>query len=77
MVRKQRKEANKKLLDATEKFDNIFEEISEISYDFIRDLNQGDLKAFDEIYNKYNEKITKCEIEIPKLTEQIREFGIF
>ena len=77
MVREQRKEAHKNLLDATEKFDNIFQELSEISYNFIKDLNQGDLKAFNELYNKFNEKIIKCEGEIPKLTEQIREFGIF
>jgi hypothetical protein len=77
MVRKQGREVDKKLLDVTKKFDDIFEEISEISYDFIRDVNQGDSEAFTNLYNNYNEKITKCDGEIPKLTKQIREFRIF
>jgi uncharacterized membrane protein YgaE (UPF0421/DUF939 family) len=77
MVRKQRKEVDKKLLEITEKFDAIFKEISEMSYDFIKDLNQEDDKAFTKLYNKYNEKITNYDEEIPILTRKIREFGIF
>ena len=76
-VRKQRRKVDKKLLDVTKKFDAIFEEISEISYNFIRDLNQGDIKEFTGIFDKYNAKITNFEGEIPILTSQIREFGIF
>jgi pyruvate,water dikinase len=76
-VRKQRRKVNKKLLDVTKKFDAIFEEISEISYNFIRDLNQGDIKEFTGIFDQYNAKITNFEEEIPILTSQIREFGIF
>ena len=77
MVRKQRKEVDNKLLAITENFDNIFKEISDISYNFIRDLNQENAEVFMELYNKYNEKITNFREEIPKLTGQIREFGIF
>jgi hypothetical protein len=76
-VRKQRRKVDKKLLDITKKFDAIFEEISEISYNFIRDLNQGDIKEFTGIYDQYNAKITNFEEEIPIITSQIREFGIF
>ena len=76
-VRKQRRKVDKKLLDVTKKFDAIFEEISEISYNFIRDLNQGDIKEFTGIYDQYNAKITNFEEEIPIITSQIREFGIF
>ncbi len=76
-VRKQRRKVDKKLLDVTKKFDAIFEEISEISYNFIRDLNQGDIKEFTGIFDQYNAKITNFEEEIPILTSQIREFGIF
>jgi hypothetical protein len=77
MVRKQRKDVNEKLLAVTENFDEIFKEISDISYNFIRDLNQGDIGEFVTLYNRYNEKVMKCEGEIPNLTSQIREFGIF
>ncbi len=66
-----------KLLGVTKKFDEIFEEISSVSYNFIRDLNQGDNKAFAELFDKYNAKITDFERKIPILTGQIREFGIF
>ena len=76
-VRKQRKKAAKKLLDITQKFDDIFEEISSVSYNFIRDLNQGDVKEFTKLFEKYNAKIANFEKEIPILTSQIREFGIF
>ena len=63
--------------EITEKFDAIFKEISEMSYNFIKDLNQEDDKAFTKLYNKYNEKVTYYDGEIPKLTRKIREFGIF
>jgi phosphoenolpyruvate synthase/pyruvate phosphate dikinase len=77
MVRKQRKKEDNKLLEVTEKFDAIFAEISDISYSFIRDLNQGEISNFEEIFKIYNEKVSRSEEEIPNLTKQIREFGIF
>ena len=72
-----RKKEDTKLLEVTEKFNAIFVEISDISYNFIRDLNQGDVSNFEKIFKNYNEKVSRSEEEIPKLTKQIREFGIF
>lgn len=77
MVRKRLKEVEKNLLDVTERFDEIFKEISDISFKFIRDIDQGDTLPFTKLYNKYNERINNCDEEIPRLTIQIREFGIF
>jgi hypothetical protein len=77
MVRKQGKEVNKKLLDITEKFEEIFTKISAISYDFIKEINQEENSMFSMLFNKYSEAIMNCEGEIPILVNKIREFGIF
>jgi pyruvate,water dikinase len=77
MLRKQRKEIDNKLQKITENFNDMFNEISEISYSFIRELSLGDAGGYSELYDKYNEKITNIEQEIPNLTNKIREFGIF
>ncbi len=77
MLRKQRKEIDTKLKEITEKFDNTFEVVSKISYDFIKELNRGEIKTFNELYNKFNKQIEELEELFPKLTKKIREFGIF
>ncbi|GAF89255.1 unnamed protein product, partial [marine sediment metagenome] len=77
MVRKQRKKVEPKLLKITDKFNDIFSEISNISYNFVKDLNQTENLAFRKIYDKYHNQLTTFEEEIPKLTKKIREFGIF
>ena len=77
MLRKQRKKVEPKLKEITGKFNDIFSEISELSYTFVKDLNQAESLAFREIYDRYNNRLTSFEGEIPKLTKKIREFGIF
>lgn len=77
MLRKQRKAIDTELKEITEKFDNIFEEVSKISYDFIKKLNRGEKKTFNQLYNKFNKQIEELEELFPKLTKKIREFGIF
>ncbi len=77
MLRKQRKAIDKELKEITEKFDNTFKEVSEISYDFIKELNLGEIKTFNQLYNKFNKQIEELEELFPKLTKKIREFGIF
>jgi len=77
MLRKQRKAIDTKLKEITDKFDNTFEEVSNISYDFIKELNRGEIKAFNQLYTKFNKQIEELEELFPKLTKKIREFGIF
>ena len=77
MLRKQRKAIDTKLKEITEKFDNTFEEVSKTSYDFIKELNRGEIKTYNQLYNKFNTKIEELEELFPKLTKKIREFGIF
>ncbi|MFX1447608.1 MAG: putative PEP-binding protein, partial [Promethearchaeota archaeon] len=77
MVRKQAKEADKKLLEVTKKFEEIFIKISDFSYSFVKDINQEETLKFTTLFDKYSEDITNCEAEIPNLMNNIREFGIF
>jgi hypothetical protein len=77
MVRKQRKKVKPKLIEITDKFNNVFSEISEISYNFVKDVNQAGSLKFGEIYDRYYNQLNTFEGEIPKLTKKIREFGIF
>ena len=77
MKRKQRKKVESKLIEITDKFNNVFTEISEISNSFVEELNQAGSVAFTEIYDRYHNQLKTFEEEIPKLTKKIREFGIF
>ncbi len=77
MVRKQRKKVEPRLIEITDKFNSVFAEISDISYNFVKDLNQAESLAFKEIYDRYYNRLIAFEEEIPKLTKKIREFGIF
>ena len=77
MVRKQRKKVKPRLIEITDKFNNVFSEISEISYNFVKDVNQAGSLEFGEIYDRYYNQLNMFEGEIPKLTKKIREFGIF
>ncbi|MHA1472810.1 MAG: putative PEP-binding protein [Promethearchaeota archaeon] len=77
MVRKQRKKVKPKLTEITDKFNRIFSEISDISYTFVKDLNQAESSALKGIFDSYNARLTTFEEDIPKLTKKIREFGIF
>ncbi|MFX0058806.1 MAG: phosphoenolpyruvate synthase [Candidatus Hodarchaeota archaeon] len=77
MVRKQLKTVDPKLKECTDQFDQIFREIYSISNEFVAEINQVGLKNFNNLYNKYNNRIKEFETIIPNLTLKIREFGIF
>ncbi|MFX0032907.1 MAG: phosphoenolpyruvate synthase [Candidatus Hermodarchaeota archaeon] len=77
MVRKQLKDVNTELQETTSKFDLIFQELSSISYNFIKDINQEQINNFDKIYEQYHIRIKEFEDLIPTLNKKIRLFGIF
>jgi hypothetical protein len=77
MLRKQQKKVEQRLKEITDKFNDVFSELSEISYNFVKDLNQAESSAFRGIYDSYYNRLIAFEEEIPKLTKKIREFGIF
>ncbi len=77
MVRKQRKEVIPRLMETTERFNNIFDEIQKISYDFVNEIDKGKFISFNELFNKYHSQITEYINELPNLQRKIREFGIY
>ncbi|MFX1498863.1 MAG: phosphoenolpyruvate synthase [Promethearchaeota archaeon] len=77
MVRKQLKNVNIELKDITSKFDQIFYEVSEISNNFINNINQEYVDNFDNVYEQYHHRIKELEDLIPELIKKIRIFGIF
>ncbi len=77
MVRKEGKKVNQKLANATEQFDEIFTELQNISYDFIKDINEKSIVNFSDLFNQYNNKINQTGTAISDLKKKIRKFGIF
>jgi len=77
MVRKQGKEVNSKLIDTTEHFNTIFEEIQKISYDFVGEIDQNKVDKFEDFFEKYNSQIRQYKEKIPSLKREIRKFGIY
>ena len=77
MVRKQGKIVNKKLIETTEQFNQIFNNIQKISYDFVKAIDEREIKKFDDFYSDYENQIQEFEEKIPILKKEIREFGIY
>ena len=78
LARKQhKKNVDPKLLEYSEKFDNIFKEIHNISSDLIKDIDKADNQDFKIFYTKYNDKIKELGKEIPLIKKNIRKFGIY
>ena len=77
MVRKMGKQVDSNLLDSTEQFNNTFNKIQMISYDFVKDIDQYDSVKFSDFFNKFENQIKECGEEVPKLKKEIRKFGIY
>jgi len=77
MVRKQGKTVNQSLLVSTNQFDEIFNTVLKISYDFVKEIEQDKIKKFSEFFIQYQNQIKEFAENIPKLKREIREFGIY
>ena len=77
MLRKQRDENFPQLEDVTAQFDAIFEKVNSMSRDFIIELNKEIPTDFNTLFQIHHSKINELEELLPKLTSQIRDFGIF
>ncbi|MHA1931191.1 MAG: hypothetical protein ACW96X_01550, partial [Promethearchaeota archaeon] len=77
MVRKEGKEVNSKLMDSTEKFNVLFDEIQKISYDFVEEINKSKIDKFEDFFEKFNTRIKQNNEKIPTLKREIRKFGIY
>jgi pyruvate,water dikinase len=77
MVRKGGKKVKQNLFALTEQFDNIFNAIQKISYDFVNEIDKGEIKEFKEFFKKFQNQLIEFDEEIPNLRRKIREFGIY
>ncbi|MFW9878422.1 MAG: hypothetical protein ACFFG0_35520, partial [Candidatus Thorarchaeota archaeon] len=77
IVRKQGKNVNPKLEESTDRFNQIFDNIQNLSYKFIEEIDQGKIDKFDKFYEKYNSEIRGFKEKIPIMKREIREFGIY
>ncbi len=77
MARKQGKKVNQKLLTSTKQFNQIFNSVQKISYDFVKEIDQGKIQNFNEFFNQYQYQIKEYDENIPTLKREIREFGIY
>ncbi|MHA1642490.1 MAG: phosphoenolpyruvate synthase [Promethearchaeota archaeon] len=77
LVRKHRRDAEPKLIEITEKFDEIYINLNKSSSKFIEDINKNDFSDFDALFQKYNNQLGEMEKNIPILAREARRFGIF
>lgn len=76
LVRKKRKEAAPELVESANKFDKIFNEIQEISFNFVKKINNNTVE-FTSLYEEYVQKLQDYKDVIPSLKKKVRKFGIF
>ncbi|TFG06618.1 MAG: phosphoenolpyruvate synthase [Promethearchaeota archaeon] len=77
MVRKLRKNVDPKLIEYSEEFDKIFDELDSISYEFVKEIDREEISAFNELFNKYHKRIEEFREIIPKIRKNVREYGIY
>ncbi|MHA2392986.1 MAG: putative PEP-binding protein [Promethearchaeota archaeon] len=77
MIRKQGKSVETNLIDSTEQLNNLFDEIQNISYEFVNEIEIGKISKFDDFFEKYHHQITSFNEKIPSMKREIRKYGIY
>jgi hypothetical protein len=77
LARKKKKNIPEALDINVSKFDEIFENTTRISDEFVQKINSGDFKDYNNLYNEYREQLQSYDKLVPQLMKNIREFGIF
>ncbi|KKN11434.1 hypothetical protein LCGC14_1026550 [marine sediment metagenome] len=77
MVRKQGKKVDNKLLESSKENNDIFNSIQKISYDFVNEINIGEVNNFNNLFHNYESQIKEFGKKIPNLIREIRKFGIY
>ncbi len=77
IVRKQGKKVIEKLLESTDQFNKVFENIQTISNDFVKEIDNGQITEFSNFFSRFNSQITEYNEKIPTLKREIRKFGIY
>jgi len=75
LVRKQGKEVDAKLRECTERYNQIFQEIQDISVKFVEGIDQT--QNFSDVFKNFDGKMDVFKNEIPKLQKEIRRFKIY
>ncbi|MFX1258190.1 MAG: phosphoenolpyruvate synthase [Promethearchaeota archaeon] len=77
LIRKQFKDVDIELQQSSERYDEIFSKIQQISYDFVKEIDQDNFNNFENLFNKYKRKIDEFKQAIPAIKKKIRKFGIY
>ena len=77
MVRKQRKDVNTKLASSNDKIERIFQELQEIAFKFVEQIQQIDISKFQDLMSEYEGMLKKFSKEISDFSRELREFGIY
>jgi pyruvate,water dikinase len=77
MVRKQGKNVDPSLVSNTEQFNDLFDIIQNLSYDFVKEIDLGKIDKFDKVFEDFNTQIKGFKEKIPSMRREIREFGIY
>ena len=54
MARKQGKKVDQNLMDRTNQFNQIFDNIQDLSYDYVKQIDIGIDDKFSKVFDKYN-----------------------
>lgn len=76
LVRKERKNAAPQLVESANRFDEIFNEIQDISFNFVKKIDDS-VENFTQLHQEYNQKLQDYKEIIPRLKKKVRKFGIF
>jgi hypothetical protein len=76
LIRRKRKNATPKLKESAKKYDEIFENIHDIAYDFVRIIYEN-AADFENIFSEYKNQLNQYREVIPSLKNTIKQFGIF
>jgi len=77
MVRKQGKSVDLKLIEKTKEYDEKFNDIEKIAFNFVSRIDQGKIDDFISFFTNYQNQIKDIGGKIPRLKRDIREFGIY
>jgi len=65
------------LKESSEEMDKMFKDLHDIPYNFVKEINTGEIKDSENHYNQYLDRIRQLKVEIPSIRKEISKFGIY
>ena len=59
MLRKQLKETDQKMKESSDKMDKVFKDLHDLPFNFVKEINTGEIKDFENHYNQYVNRINQ------------------